>query len=576
MKTIHRVGQVIVAVLFAAASLSCADHADPDSAPAFSQLARPVYIGDDGEARQDNGEHPQVVRINVAGARGCTAWLSSSNTLTTATHCTEGSTNISIDALNSTPAQQAAFAALGAPVALQEHPHGQACYGGDLAIIIYAEANAIARTTLKPLPIMTVQGAPEDNEPECDGDDTCVMLVGAGLVDDDCTSGNLGTVNQLYLESGLGDGNCDANGDMLFGEYDMDDSHSCGGDSGAPVFWRASHEVMAVHKGQGGDGGDDSVGPILWGGGPNTARDHFWQHAADRDGDGLQAGYDNCDLVANPGQEDWNLNDQGDACEDSDGDGILDADEINIYGTDPMVSDTDGDGLDDGDEINTHGTNPLVADTDGDGLTDGQEVNTHGTNPLVADTDGDGLTDGQEVNTHGTDPLVADTDGDGLTDGQEVNIYGTDPLVADTDGDGLTDGDEVLIHNTDPNDPDTDDDLLDDGFEVGHALDPLDADTDDDGAIDGQDTDWIDAALLALPDSTFKAIGHRTALIAMLDQTERFSIRGKLDKALKLLEDTRTHLDGCGSEPDSNDWIVDCAAQAEIQQLVDLLADNLQ
>ena len=44
-----------------------------------------------------------------------------------------------------------------------------------------------------------------------------------------------------------------------------------------------------------------------------------------------------------------------------------------------------------------HGTDPANADTDGDGLLDGEEVNTLGTNPASADTDGDGLEDGEEV-----------------------------------------------------------------------------------------------------------------------------------------------------------------------------------
>ena len=46
---------------------------------------------------------------------------------------------------------------------------------------------------------------------------------------------------------------------------------------------------------------------------------------------------------------------------DTDGDGLSDDDEINIYGTDPFLADTDGDGVDDGWEI-FYGTNPLVPD----------------------------------------------------------------------------------------------------------------------------------------------------------------------------------------------------------------------
>lgn len=67
---------------------------------------------------------------------------------------------------------------------------------------------------------------------------------------------------------------------------------------------------------------------------------------------------------------------------DSDGDGLLDAAEVEA-GTDPLVADTDGDGLEDGAEVNTHGTNPLLADTDMDGFGDGTELRT-GSDPMVA------------------------------------------------------------------------------------------------------------------------------------------------------------------------------------------------
>jgi hypothetical protein len=61
-----------------------------------------------------------------------------------------------------------------------------------------------------------------------------------------------------------------------------------------------------------------------------------------------------------------------------------------------------------------------VKDTDGDGLTDRQEAEIYGTDPFNADTDGDGLSDRDEVVTWLTDPRNADTDGDGFSDGEEV------------------------------------------------------------------------------------------------------------------------------------------------------------
>ncbi len=93
------------------------------------------------------------------------------------------------------------------------------------------------------------------------------------------------------------------------------------------------------------------------------------------------------------------------------------------------LGDRDGDGLSDQQEL-VIGTNPDNPDTDGDGLLDGEEVLLYGTNPLVRDTDNDGLSDFDEVRVYGTDPRNPDTDGDGCSDGLEVAI-GTNPLVPD-------------------------------------------------------------------------------------------------------------------------------------------------
>ena len=173
---------------------------------------------------------------------------------------------------------------------------------------------------------------------------------------------------------------------------------------------------------------------------------------------------------------------------DSDGDGISDIDEMDVYKTDPNNPDSDGDGLTDGEEVFKHKTNPLDADTDKDGLIDGDEVNKYKTNPLDADTDKDGLKDGEEVNTHKTNPLDPDTDKDGLTDGEEVNTHHTYPLIKDSDNDGLTDGEEVKTYKTDPLNPDTDLDFIKDGAEViNYKTNPLDPDTDKGGVRDGHE-----------------------------------------------------------------------------------------
>ena len=183
---------------------------------------------------------------------------------------------------------------------------------------------------------------------------------------------------------------------------------------------------------------------------------------------------------------------------DSDGDGLSNADEENLHGTDPLDPDSDNDGLSDGDEVLLYGTDPLDPDTDDDGLSDYDEVMLHGTDPKDPDTDADGLSDYDEVMLYGTDPLNPDTDGDHLTDGEEVLLHGTDPLNPDTDGDGVDDGDELdwneeRDYATDPLNPDTDGDGLNDGEERAEGTDPLSADTDGDGFSDGEEVNVLNS-----------------------------------------------------------------------------------
>lgn len=136
---------------------------------------------------------------------------------------------------------------------------------------------------------------------------------------------------------------------------------------------------------------------------------------------------------------------------DDDGDGLSNSRE-NELGTDPNNRDTDGDGLNDGDEVNIYGTAPRSPDTDNDGLLDSEELQKFQTDPLDADSDDDDLFDSDEIN-RGLNPLAADTDGDFLPDEVELNLYGTDPLRFDTDGDGAGDGIEIEFFFTDPFSP---------------------------------------------------------------------------------------------------------------------------
>ena len=130
---------------------------------------------------------------------------------------------------------------------------------------------------------------------------------------------------------------------------------------------------------------------------------------------------------------------------DTDGDSVVDSDEVDLYGTDPETWDTDGDGLSDGDELFVVGTDPFVWDTNGDGVSDGGIAPSAEAEPLVAD---DGA---PVVADEGAGTSSVDSDTDRLADADEA-AFGTDPTTPDADGDGYYDGDEVNL-GTDPLDP---------------------------------------------------------------------------------------------------------------------------
>lgn len=152
------------------------------------------------------------------------------------------------------------------------------------------------------------------------------------------------------------------------------------------------------------------------------------------------------------------------------------------------VSDDDGDGLSNWVETHgirtaanlnmsseyqsaTFYTDPQNADTDGDGLLDGDEVG----DPLTPVEMG-GWTSDEPITTYNvvSDPQSEDGDGDDIADVDEVEV-GLNPLNADPDGDGLDDGGEAAW-GTDPRNRDLDADGYLDGYEADHAeegYDPL-------------------------------------------------------------------------------------------------------
>jgi len=103
-------------------------------------------------------------------------------------------------------------------------------------------------------------------------------------------------------------------------------------------------------------------------------------------------------------------------------------DDATLVETAPTTSDDlDGDNLADSLESDL-GLDPTLIDTDGDGVADGDEINLYGTDPTVYDSDGDTIGDGDELFNLRTDPLVWDTDSNGVADGADVPTLNTESV----------------------------------------------------------------------------------------------------------------------------------------------------
>ena len=273
----------------------------------------------------------------------------------------------------------------------------------------------------------------------------------------------------------------------------------------------------------------------------------------DRDADGMP---DRWELL-----NDLDPENAGDAAQDADNDGLNNLAEFSA-GTDPNNSDTDGDGLSDGDEVNLFDTDATRSDTDDDGISDYQEIKSYLTNPLLSDSDGDGLLDGEEIYDYFTKPLISDTDGDGILDGWEVkhgldpndqsdvghdpdedglsNLreyeLGTIPDHPDSDADGLNDGDEVNLHLTNPLEGDSDSDGMPDGWEVKYKLNPLDSSDAAKDADNDAHTNWteykagsnpqdLNSVPPILPWVTTQGDSAHTAYIPLALRADNFNVR---------------------------------------------------
>jgi hypothetical protein len=161
---------------------------------------------------------------------------------------------------------------------------------------------------------------------------------------------------------------------------------------------------------------------------------------SDFDNDGYSVAEGDCDdsnPAANPAGNDIQGDNIDNDCDgeidntpsdlDSDGDGLADLDEINIYSTDPSKPDTDNDSL-----PSYYRSEPYACGCHS--VCDYEIFNTclsYHTECYTCyrnvEVPAVNMNDGQEVNYYLTDPTEWDTDGDGKGDGQEVRD-GTDPL----------------------------------------------------------------------------------------------------------------------------------------------------
>jgi hypothetical protein len=65
-------------------------------------------------------------------------------------------------------------------------------------------------------------------------------------------------------------------------------------------------------------------------------------------------------------------------------------------------------------------------------------------------------------------------------------------------------------------------------------------------------------------------------MLSHLRNIEKRIEKGKIEQAIKELQHLRERVDGCGTEPEPNDWIVDCAVQLQVRTVLDLFIANLE
>lgn len=163
-------------------------------------------------------------------------------------------------------------------------------------------------------------------------------------------------------------------------------------------------------------------------------------HSADTDADGLEDGFEFFVLGTSPLSEDTDADRMPDLWEYENA--------LNPLNAADAGRDRDGDGLSNLREFQ-NGTLVSVADSDSDGLGDAEEVDTFGTGPIVRDSDADGIGDGWEVR-YGLDPLGG---GDANADPDRDGYSSIDEFRADTDPTSILSRPGLVSWSTHQGDP---------------------------------------------------------------------------------------------------------------------------
>jgi hypothetical protein len=132
----------------------------------------------------------------------------------------------------------------------------------------------------------------------------------------------------------------------------------------------------------------------------------------------------------------------------------------------------------------------------------------------------------------------------------------------DSDGDGIDDDVDNCPDVANPDQVDSD------GDGMGDACDP---DDDNDGIPDTRDPDTVADVVNTIPGQHFHSEGNRNAFLHRLDNIEAQIAAGDIEGALTELQNLRRRLDGCGTSPDSNDWLLDCSSQLAVRTSLDAL-----